>query len=101
MNVMAGLGRGTAPLHQDVVENRLYIIDFDSSKQFTLGPGVQSAIVLPETQTDKPNGLEVLDPYSWNVYCIGRTLEGIINVRHAASVQLHEFVLIEAIPVPI
>ncbi|KAH9846045.1 hypothetical protein C2E23DRAFT_744957 [Lenzites betulinus] len=79
MNVMAGQEHSTAPLHQDVIKNRLYIIDFDSSKQFTLGPGVQPAITLPETQTAKPNGLELLDPYSWDVYCIGRTLEGIIK----------------------
>ncbi|KAH9846054.1 hypothetical protein C2E23DRAFT_744990 [Lenzites betulinus] len=86
MNVMAGTGEHvTAPLHQDVVKNRLYIIDFDSSKQFALGPGVQPAITLPETQTAKPNGLELLDPYSWDVYCIGRTLEGIVKYQYERS----------------
>ncbi|KAH9855436.1 hypothetical protein C2E23DRAFT_583977 [Lenzites betulinus] len=88
LNVMFGPEHGTAPLHQDVVKNRLYIIDFDSSKQFTLGPGVQPAIILPETQTDKPNGLELLEPYSWDVYCTGRTLEDIINYQIERSNEM-------------
>ncbi|KAH9853203.1 hypothetical protein C2E23DRAFT_778132 [Lenzites betulinus] len=79
MNVLAGREHCTAPLHQDVVVDRLYIIDFDSSKQFALGPGVQPAILLPDTQTDKPNGLELLDPYSWDVYCVGRTIEEVMK----------------------
>ncbi|KAH9846055.1 hypothetical protein C2E23DRAFT_623866 [Lenzites betulinus] len=74
MNLMAGLPQDTR-LYKDIVPHRLYIIDFDSSRQFALGPGVQPAVVLPESQTKKPNGLQLLDPYSWDVYCVGRTLE--------------------------
>ncbi|KAH9846044.1 hypothetical protein C2E23DRAFT_744977 [Lenzites betulinus] len=74
MNVMASLPQD-AEAHENIIAHRLYIIDFDSSKQFALGPGVQSAVVLPETQTEKPDGLQLLDPYSWDVYCVGHTLE--------------------------
>ncbi|KAL1943188.1 hypothetical protein VTO73DRAFT_4263 [Trametes versicolor] len=74
--------RHHASVHKTAVENSLYIIDFDSSRQFQLGPGLQRAITLPETQTQPPNGLKHFDPYSWDVYCTGYTLELIINSRH-------------------
>lgn len=74
--------RHHASVHKTAVENNLYIIDFDSSRQFKLGPGVQRAITLRETQTQPPNGLKHFDPYSWDVYCTGCTLELIINVRY-------------------
>ncbi len=66
--------------HKDIMANRLYIIDFNSSKQFALGPGAQRAITLPATQIPPPNGLRHFDPYSWNMYCVGRTLEWIVEV---------------------
>lgn len=67
-------------MHETVVEHRLYIIDFNTSRQFALGPGVQRAITLPGAQLEPPNGLEHFDPYSWDVYCAGRTLEIITEV---------------------
>lgn len=79
-NVMAGLIHDTK-WHKNVRANRVYIIDFDSSRQFELGPGIQPAIILPETQTDKPNGSQLFDPYSWDMYCTGRTLEALFKVR--------------------
>lgn len=81
MNLMAGLPQD-AEAHKNVVPHRLYIIDFDSSRQFALGPGVQPAVVLPESQTEKPNGLQLLDPYSWDVYCVGRTLGRLFEVSY-------------------
>ncbi|OJT02693.1 hypothetical protein TRAPUB_6767 [Trametes pubescens] len=71
-NVIAANHHHTT-VNPSAVEDRLYIIDFDSSRQFTLGPGVQRAITLPETQIEPPNGLTHFDPYSWDVYCTGRT----------------------------
>lgn len=71
----------TAAKHESVVKNRIYIIDFDTSRQFSLGPGVQQAITLPGTVQVPPNGLTSFDPYSWDVYCMGRTLEQVIRVR--------------------
>ncbi len=66
--------------HKEAVLNRLYIIDFDLAKRFTLGPGVQRAITLPETQLPPPNGLTHFDPYSWDVHCAGRALEWLVEV---------------------
>ncbi|KAH9846053.1 hypothetical protein C2E23DRAFT_864267 [Lenzites betulinus] len=80
-NVMAGLIYDTK-WHKNVRANRVYIIDFDSSRQFTLGPGVQSAIILPETQTEKPSGLQLFDPYSWDMYCTGRTFESLFKEHY-------------------
>ncbi len=80
-NLVVGT-RQTAAEHERVVENRIYIIDFDQSRQFTLGPGVQRAITLPDTVHDPPNGLTSFDPYSWDVYCMGRTLHQVVEVRH-------------------
>ncbi len=80
-NVVAAKHHHTT-VNPSTVEDRLYIIDFDSSRQFTLGPGVQRAITLPETQIEPPDGLKDFDPYSWDVYCTGRTLERMVIVRH-------------------
>ncbi|OJT08616.1 hypothetical protein TRAPUB_465 [Trametes pubescens] len=77
-NLVVGT-RQTAAEHERVVENRIYIIDFDQSRQFTLGPGVQRAITLPDTVHDPPNGLTSFDPYSWDVYCMGRTLHQVVE----------------------
>ncbi|KAL7279573.1 hypothetical protein ACG7TL_005973 [Trametes sanguinea] len=64
-----------ATFHKSLVPDRIYIIDFDTARQFSLGPGVQPAIILPETQPHPPNGLTHFDPYSWDVYCLGRMFE--------------------------
>ena len=55
-----------------VVPNKWYIIDYQTSQQLKLGPGAQPAIPLPEnTQVRKPDGITSLDPYAWDVYCLG------------------------------
>ncbi|OJT02692.1 hypothetical protein TRAPUB_6766 [Trametes pubescens] len=71
-----------ASVHKQIVANRLYIIDFGQSRQFALGPGVQRAITLPETQIEPPNGLLHFDPYSWDIYCTGRMLEYFVTRRY-------------------
>ncbi|KAL1939042.1 hypothetical protein VTO73DRAFT_10302 [Trametes versicolor] len=73
-NLLAGVD-WAARDHAEVVENRVYIIDFDSARQFTLGPGVQPAITLPATVQVPPNGMTRFDPYSWDIYCVGHTLD--------------------------
>lgn len=79
-NLLGGV-KWAACDHAEIVENRVYIIDFDSARQFTLGPGVQPAITLPATVQVPPNGMTRFDPYSWDIYCVGRTLEYILQVR--------------------
>ncbi|KAI0073904.1 hypothetical protein K474DRAFT_1626794 [Panus rudis PR-1116 ss-1] len=64
-----------------LVEGKLYIIDFDWSRRFKYGPGVQPAITLTPTQIEPPNGLKHFDPYAWDVYCLGRVCQDIIRIR--------------------
>ena len=56
------------------------MIDFGTSRQLTLGPGVHNAITLPPTQIPPPNGLKHFDPYSWDVYCLGYVFEDLMEV---------------------
>ncbi|KAI0633971.1 hypothetical protein C8Q77DRAFT_1108850 [Trametes polyzona] len=68
-------GSRSAKLYPGVIKNRLYIIDFGSARRFELGPGSQPAITLPGAQFEPPEGLKHFDPYSWDVYCLGQTLD--------------------------
>ncbi|KAI0824508.1 hypothetical protein BC628DRAFT_1322350 [Trametes gibbosa] len=69
--------------HPELVRDRLYIIDFDSARQFADGPGVQRAIKLPPTQIRPPNGLTYFDPYSWDVHCLSTVLEAIMQSNYS------------------
>ncbi|KAI0073906.1 hypothetical protein K474DRAFT_1666046 [Panus rudis PR-1116 ss-1] len=64
-----------------LVEGKLYIIDFDWSRRFKDGPGVQRAITLTPTQIAPPNGLKHFDPYAWDVYCLGHVCRDIIRLN--------------------
>ena len=71
----------TTPWDARLELHKVYIIDLQTARQFSLGPGYQPAIVLPKnTQVRKPRGLQELDPYSWDVYCLGETFLGIGEV---------------------
>ncbi|KAI0357918.1 hypothetical protein OH77DRAFT_1450552 [Trametes cingulata] len=72
--------QGRAALHEEIIDRRLYIIDFDTSRQFELGPGRQPAITLPQTQVPPPDGLTTFDPYSWDIYCLGDLLQRFTEV---------------------
>ena len=78
-NVVTALPRDV-PFHSEVVPRRVYLIDFNTSKRLTLGPGAQPAITLPPTQTPPPHGLKHFDPYSWDMYCLGRLLQDVMKV---------------------
>ena len=60
---------------------RVYLIDFETCRQFEHGPGVQTAVPLPNTHVDPPLGMKSFDPFSWDVYCLGMTLEFMVQVR--------------------
>ncbi|KAL7284515.1 hypothetical protein ACG7TL_001806 [Trametes sanguinea] len=62
-----------------LLAGKVYIIDFDISRRFSLGPGMQSAIVLPSTQIDPPKGFSKFDPYSWDIYCLGHVLSDVLD----------------------
>ncbi|EIW53694.1 uncharacterized protein TRAVEDRAFT_52813 [Trametes versicolor FP-101664 SS1] len=85
-NVLLGLP-SNVEVHKDIVAYRLYIIDFDIARRFKLGPGVQPAITLPDTQYPPPKGLKHFDPYSWDVYCMGLTMESIMKASRCPCFQ--------------
>ena len=60
---------------------RVYLIDFESCQQFEHGPGVQTAVPLPNTHLNPPLKMKSFDPFSWDVFCLGRTLEFMVQVR--------------------
>ena len=66
-----------------LVPERTYIIDFDTSRQLSLGPGDQHAITLPPTQLPPPNHHTHFDPYSWDIYCLGQVYKAAIRVSGA------------------
>ncbi|KAI0629588.1 hypothetical protein C8Q77DRAFT_1065550, partial [Trametes polyzona] len=63
----------------------IYIIDYGASHHFSLGPGIQPTITLPETQMEPPLGLKALDPYSWDVGHISVTWCNYSRTRNAAE----------------
>ena len=67
--------------HPRAKAGRVYIIDFDRSRQLELGPGHQSAIELPSTQCEPPLQMKSFDPYAWDVYCMGKLFEWLTEVR--------------------
>lgn len=64
---------------------RLYLIDFGSGRILGAGPGKQPAMELLKSQQDHPVGITALDPYSWDVYCLGHLFRGFIEVRRKIS----------------
>ncbi|KAI0350791.1 hypothetical protein OH77DRAFT_1005117 [Trametes cingulata] len=58
-----------------LVAGRVYLIDFETSRQLGAGPGVQGTIPVPPAQIKPPPGIERVDPYSWDIYCLGKLFE--------------------------
>ncbi|KAI0367150.1 hypothetical protein BV20DRAFT_1123787 [Pilatotrama ljubarskyi] len=58
-----------------LVAGRVYLIDFESSRQLSAGPGLQQAINVPPAQIKPPAGMDRVDPYAWDVYCLGKLFE--------------------------
>ena len=57
-----------------------YLIDLETSQEFPQGPGRQPAIELPPSQYPKPGQLTHLDPYSWDIHCVGILSELVFEV---------------------
>ncbi|KAJ3017868.1 hypothetical protein NUW54_g484 [Trametes sanguinea] len=80
----------TASLRTDqpcpnVEPGKLYFIDFGSSLQLPLGPGVQGAIPLPPSQYGLVYGIKHFDPYSWDIYCAALTMRQTLEARAPAA----------------
>lgn len=69
-----------ARMDSRLVAWRAYIIDFGTSRQLSLGPGVQAAIPLRYAQVPRPLDMDYFDPYSWDVYCLGKLFEYMMRV---------------------
>ncbi|KAI0370821.1 hypothetical protein BV20DRAFT_943584 [Pilatotrama ljubarskyi] len=78
-----------AAQHKGVVAWGIYIIDYDTSRQLTRRPRRHPAITLPDTQVEPPDGLTTFDPYSWDVYCLGRLLERTMEMYYRKQERPH------------
>ena len=69
--------------HKNIELGKVYIIDFGESRQYRLGPGEQPAeqIHLHHRYLPPGGGRPVIDPYSWDIYCLGRSLGPMMQVR--------------------
>ncbi|KAI9069806.1 hypothetical protein FKP32DRAFT_1640417 [Trametes sanguinea] len=66
----------------DVTPGKVYIIDYGSSRQLPLEPGLQPAITLPPSQVHPPGDLKHFDPYSWDVYCASYIMRELFESLH-------------------
>ncbi|TBU22170.1 hypothetical protein BD311DRAFT_676702 [Dichomitus squalens] len=76
-----------------VTAGKVYLIDFESCRQFALGPGVQGAVPVPPAHIRPPLGLKSFDPFSWDVYCLGATLEVILQEKFFCEPQSQPWIL--------
>ncbi|KAI0749749.1 hypothetical protein C8Q80DRAFT_644756 [Daedaleopsis nitida] len=60
--------------HKQLELNKIYIIDFGYSRRFELGPRAQPPVDLEHLTLSERHGVTRLDPYSWDVLCLGDTL---------------------------
>ncbi|KAL7284440.1 hypothetical protein ACG7TL_001731 [Trametes sanguinea] len=67
------------PPYPDVEPGKMYYIDFGSSLQLPLGPGVQRSILLGPSQYALRYDIHNFDPYSWDVYCAALTLRATLH----------------------
>lgn len=72
--------------HKGLELDKVYIIDFSESWRLRLGPGQQPPIDLPQSIIPKPHNMQRFDPYSFDVYCLGRVLESTLIVRLAHTI---------------
>lgn len=77
---------------------RLYIIDYGSGRILGAGPGKQPAMELLDSQQAHPPGIEALDPYSWDVYCLGHLFWELIEVCHWSVYYLLQPVYLTYVP---
>ena len=79
-NVVAATERD-AQGHPEIQPGRVYIIDLETVRRIPAPPGVQLALPLPQAQFRPPiEDMSQLDPYSWDVYCLGRLFGFLLEV---------------------
>ncbi|KAI0363818.1 hypothetical protein BV20DRAFT_1006793 [Pilatotrama ljubarskyi] len=80
-NVLVATER-MASFDNRLTPGRIYIIDYHTSRQLPSGPGVHPPIHLPPTQIPPPLDNRLFDPYSWDVYCLGKLFERMVKLRY-------------------
>ena len=75
--------------HEGIQEGQVFIIDFEYSRVLDYGPGRQAAVELPYTQWARPReGITHLDPYAWDVFCLGVAFNDILYRVSSLNVLL-------------
>ncbi|TFK78678.1 hypothetical protein K466DRAFT_445413, partial [Polyporus arcularius HHB13444] len=69
-NVVVGTTEDAA-VFPEVVPERVYIIDFECAMHHPQGPGQQGPVDLTESLVQCPAGVRRMDPYAWDMYCVG------------------------------
>lgn len=67
--------------HPQLELGKIYIIDLGLARRFTLGPGQQPAVDLSHLTLSRRYHIPQLDPYAWDVLCLGETLQWFLTVR--------------------
>ncbi|KAI0749752.1 hypothetical protein C8Q80DRAFT_644845 [Daedaleopsis nitida] len=75
----------TVKYHKQLKAGKIYIIDFGLSQKLPSGPGEQLAVDIGDTTLSKHLGISRLDPYSWDVLCLGHTLLYFLQVTRRTS----------------
>ncbi|KAI0643522.1 hypothetical protein C8Q79DRAFT_915628 [Trametes meyenii] len=71
----AAAGKRQVEEHSHLTEGKMYFIDFETSRLLTTDPGIQGAVALPETQVKPPGDMDRMDPYSWDMFCVGKLFQ--------------------------
>jgi len=64
----------------NIPENRVYYIDFGSSRRLPFGPGSGGVIYDyydAQGRYPPPEGMDTVDPYAYDIYSLGKTLTGL------------------------
>ncbi|KAI0323975.1 hypothetical protein GY45DRAFT_1332040 [Cubamyces sp. BRFM 1775] len=62
-----------AQLHKELTAEKIYLIDFETARRLSLPLWKQHVLPLPEARYRRRlKDLAHFDPYSWDVYCLGR-----------------------------
>lgn len=67
--------------HPQLELGKIYIIDFGFACRFELGPGQQPAVDLGHLTLSRRYHIAQLDPFAWDVLCMGETLARFLRVQ--------------------
>ncbi|KAI0750115.1 hypothetical protein C8Q80DRAFT_673244 [Daedaleopsis nitida] len=77
--------KATVEHHKHLEVNKIYIIDFGFSRRFELGPRAQNPVDLGHLNLSVRYGVPRLDPYSWDVLCMGNALLFLLDMLNGSN----------------